>query len=151
MNLNKLKTDRKGSVEGLPLQFMIMMIVAVAAVGILSGWMAGIEAPHSISDVEVISAEGLADVDGNIDPVSVRVRDQDGNPLKDATVYLSGLGIRNADGGKALAYTNDDGIATLDNLVVTPPRGSFGTVTVNVMKTGYGEHCSTEFAVISYN
>ena len=143
MNIDKLKTDRKGSVEGLPLQFMIMMIVAVAAVGILSGWMAGIEAPHSISDVEVISAEGLADVDGNIDPVCVRVRDQDGNPLKDATVYLSGLGIRTSDGGKAIGYTNDD-------LVVTPPRGSFGTVTVNVMKTGYGEHCSTEFAVISY-
>ena len=52
MKLNKLRTDRKGSVEGLPLQFMIMMIVVVAAVGILSGWMAGIETPHSISDVE---------------------------------------------------------------------------------------------------
>ena len=67
MKLSKLTTDRKGSVEGLPLQFMIMMIVAVAAVGILSGWMAGIETPRSIGDVEVLSAEGLADPDGNID------------------------------------------------------------------------------------
>ncbi len=150
MNLNKLKTDRKGSVEGLPLQFMIMMIVAVAARGILSGWMAGIETPHSISDVEVLSAEGLADPDGNIDPVSVRVRDQDGNPLEGATVYLSGLGIRTIDGGKAIGYTDENGIAQIGDLVVTPPRGAFGTVTVNVMKTGYGELCSTEFAVINY-
>ena len=150
MKLNKLTTDRKGSVEGLPLQLMIMMIVAVAAIGILSGWMAGIETPHSISDVEVISAEGLADPDGNIDPVTVLVRDQDGDPLKEATVYLSGLGIRTSDGGKAIGYTDENGVATIDELVVTPPRGAFGTVTVNVMKTGYGEHCSTEFAVINY-
>ncbi len=135
----------------MPLQLMIMMIVAVAAIGILSGWMAGIETPHSISDVEVLSAEGLADPDGNISPVSVLVRDQDGNPLEDATVYLSGLGIRTVDGGTAIGYTDADGIATIGELVVTPPRGSFGTVTVNVMKTGYGEHCSTEFAVINYN
>ena len=151
MNLNKLRMDKKGSVEGLPLQFMIMMIVAVAAVGILSGWMAGIETPHSISDVEVITAEGLADAEGKIDDVSVRVRDQDGNPLKDATVYLSGLGIKTSDGGKPIGYTDENGIATLEDLVVTPPRGAFGTVTVNVMKTGYGEHCSTEFAVINYS
>ena len=136
--------------EGLPLQFMIMMIVAVAAVGILSGWMAGIETPRSIGDVEVLSAEGLADPDGNIDPVSVRVRDQDGNPLEGATVYLSGLGIKTADGGKAIGYTDENGIAQISDLVVTPPIGAFGTVTVNVMKTGYGEQCSTEFAVINY-
>lgn len=150
MKLNKLNTDRKGSVEGLPLQLMIMMIVAVAAIGILSGWMASIETPHSISDVEVIEAEGFADPDGRIEPVTVLVRDQDGNPLEGAKVFLSGLGVRTSDGGIAIGYTEEDGTATIDDLVVTPPRGAFGTITVNVMKTGYGEHCSTEFAVINY-
>ena len=163
MNLNKLKTDRKGSVEGIPLQFMIMMIVAVAAVGILGGWMANISTPQSISDVEVSSGVASCESDGSLSDIVILVRDQDGNPLDGATVILEGLGIQmsgdtNGNGTidegetektKAVLQTGEDGKADFTGLSITPPKGGFGSITVNVMKSGYGEFNSTEIVVVT--
>lgn len=163
MNLNKLKTDRKGSVEGIPLQFMIMMIVAVAAVGILGGWMANISTPQSISDVEVSSGVASCESDGSLSDIVILVRDQDGNPLDGATVILEGLGIQmsgdtNGNGTidegetektKAVIQTGEDGKADFTGLSITPPKGGFGSITVNVMKSGYGEFNSTEIVVVT--
>ena len=163
MYLDKLKTDRKGSVEGIPLQFMIMMIVAVAAVGILGGWMANISTPQSISDVEVSSGVASCESDGSLSDIVILVRDQDGNPLDDATVILEGLGIQmfvdtNGNGTidegetektKAVIQTGEDGKADVTGLSITPPKGGFGSITVNVMKSGYGEFNSTEIVVVT--
>ena len=163
MYLDKLKTDRKGSVEGIPLQFMIMMIVAVAAVGILGGWMANISTPQSISDVEVSSGVASCESDGSLSDIVILVRDQDGNPLDDATVILEGLGIQmfvDTDGNgtidegetektKAVIQTGEDGKADFTGLSITPPKGGFGSITVNVMKSGYGEFNSTEIVVVT--
>lgn len=163
MNLNKLKTDKKGSVEGIPLQFMIMMIVAVAAVGILGGWMANISTPQSISDVEVASGVASCDSEGSLSDIEILVRDQDGNPLEGATVILEGLGIHmfgdtNGNGTidegetektKAVLQTGEDGKAPFNGLSITPPKGGFGSITVNVMKSGYGEFNSTEIVVVT--
>lgn len=163
MYLDKLKTDRKGSVEGIPLQFMIMMIVAVAAVGILGGWMANISTPQSISDVEVSSGVASCESDGSLSDIVILVRDQDGNPLDGATVILEGLGIQmfvdtNGNGTidddetektKAVLQTGEDGKAEFTGLSITPPKGGFGSITVNVMKSGYGEFNSTEIVVVT--
>ena len=163
MYLDKLKTDRKGSVEGIPLQFMIMMIVAVAAVGILGGWMANISTPQSISDVEVSSGVASCESDGSLSDIVILVRDQDGNPLDGATVILEGLGIQmfvdtNGNGTidvdetektKAVIQTGEDGKADFTGLSITPPKGGFGSITVNVMKSGYGEFNSTEIVVVT--
>ena len=163
MYLDKLKTDRKGSVEGIPLQFMIMMIVAVAAVGILGGWMANISTPQSISDVEVASGVASCESDGSLSDIVILVRDQDGNPLEGGTVILEGLGIQmfvDTDGNgtidegetektKAVLQTGEDGKADFTGLSITPPKGGFGSITVNVMKSGYGEFNSTEIVVVT--
>lgn len=163
MYLDKLKTDRKGSVEGIPLQFMIMMIVAVAAVGILGGWMANISTPQSISDVEVSSGVASCGSDGSLSDIVILVRDQDGNPLEGGTVILEGLGIQmsgdtNGNGTidegetektKAVLQTGEDGKADFTGLSITPPKGGFGSITVNVMKSGYGEFNSTEIVVVT--
>lgn len=163
MYLDKLKTDRKGSVEGIPLQFMIMMIVAVAAVGILGGWMANISTPQSISDVEVASGVASCGSEGSLSDIVILVRDQDGNPLEEATVILEGLGIQmsgdtNGNGTidegetektKAVLQTGEDGKAEFTGLSITPPKGGFGSITVNVMKSGYGEFNSTEIVVVT--
>ncbi|MBR1973506.1 MAG: hypothetical protein IKA33_02390 [Candidatus Methanomethylophilaceae archaeon] len=163
MYLDKLKTDRKGSVEGIPLQFMIMMIVAVAAVGILGGWMANISTPQSISDVEVASGVASCESDGSLSDIVILVRDQDGNPLEGGTVILEGLGIQmfvdadengTIDEGetektKAVLQTGEDGKAEFTGLSITPPKGGFGSITVNVMKSGYGEFNSTEIVVVT--
>ena len=172
MYLDKLKTDRKGSVEGIPLQFMIMMIVAVAAVGILGGWMANISTPQSISDVEVSSGVASCESDGSLSDIVILVRDQDGNPLEGdqdgnplegGTVILEGLGIQmfvdtNGNGTidddetektKAVIQTGEDGKADFTGLSITPPKGGFGSITVNVMKSGYGEFNSTEIVVVT--
>ena len=156
MKLEKLKSDRNGSVEGIPLQFMIMMIVAVAAVGILGGWMANISTPQSISDVEVTSGVATWDSDaGEFDKaIEILVRDQDGNPLDGATVILEGLGAQIKESGsepatyKKAVLTTEDGKVSFEGLSITPPKGGFGTLSVNVLKSGYGEFNSTEIVVV---
>lgn len=155
MKLEKLKSDRNGSVEGIPLQFMIMMIVAVAAVGILGGWMANISTPQSISDVEVTSGVAECDAEGSFaEAITILVRDQDGNPLDGATVILEGLGVQIKEGeGDSATYkkavlTTEDGKVSFSGLSITPPKGGFGTLTVNVLKSGYGEFNSTEIVVV---
>ncbi|MBR7152319.1 MAG: hypothetical protein IKD00_01055 [Candidatus Methanomethylophilaceae archaeon] len=149
--------------EGIPLQFMIMMIVAVAAVGILGGWMANISTPQSISDVEVASGVASCESDGSLSDIVILVRDQDGNPLEGGTVILEGLGIQmfvdadengTIDEGetektKAVLQTGEDGKAEFTGLSITPPKGGFGSITVNVMKSGYGEFNSTEIVVVT--
>lgn len=40
-----LKNDRSGGIEGLPLQLMILILIATLATAIIIGWMGNIEEP----------------------------------------------------------------------------------------------------------
>jgi len=75
-------SDDYGGIEGLPLQLMIVILVATMGTAIIVGWMGSIETPHSIGEVEYedcINAE-----DGTIPTFTVTVYDQDGNRLEGA-------------------------------------------------------------------
>ena len=48
-----LRKNRKGGIEGLPLQLMIIIMVATLGTAIIIGWMGNIEEPDSISRVDV--------------------------------------------------------------------------------------------------
>ena len=49
-----LRKNRKGGIEGLPLQLMIIIMVATLGTAIIIGWMGNIEEPHSISRVVIM-------------------------------------------------------------------------------------------------
>ena len=96
MNIRHLRTDRAGGIEGLPLQLMIVILVATMGTAIIVGWMGNIETPHSIGDV------GVEDIvycnNGQITGFSVEVRDQDGNYLEGAVVIIENSYITMDDG-----------------------------------------------------
>ncbi len=52
-----LRRDRSGGIEGLPLQLLIMVVVAGLGLTIIVGWMNSISAPHSIGEVLVTPSE----------------------------------------------------------------------------------------------
>ncbi|MBQ8179124.1 MAG: hypothetical protein IJ026_01585 [Candidatus Methanomethylophilaceae archaeon] len=140
--------DRRGGIEGLPLQLMIVILIATMGTAIIMGWMGSIETPKSIGGVDVTPSEvGVSD--GTLDSgVEVYVYDQDGNPLGDAVVILTGLGVMDASGGTPHGTTGPDGTVLFQGLVVERLHGQFGFLTVNVSKPGYGEDDSARLVVI---
>jgi len=148
--MKKLTKNKKGSIEGLPLQLMIMIIIATMGTAILIGWMGNIDSPKSIGTVDVVSGdivlEGYSTSDGHIE---VYVADQSGNPLSGATVVLSGLGVTDKNGKTAYATTDSRGYAKFDGLNITLRGSGIGFITISVSLSGYGENNNTRVAVIS--
>ena len=146
----KLNRNKRGSIEGLPLQLMIMIIIATIGTAILVGWMGNIDSPKSIGTVEVVSGDIL--LDGNSTSngiIEIYVTDQDKNPLSGATVVLSGLGVTDKNGKTAYANTDSRGYAKFEGLHITLRGAEIGFITINVSMSEYGENNSTRVAVIS--
>lgn len=124
-----------GGIEGLPLQLMIIILVATMGTAIIVGWMGSIETPQSIGAVDF--GDNVTAEDGTIPSFTVTVYDQDGNRLSGATVLLDGLNVKK-DGKTAYAITDKDGIATFSDLTIDPAGSSrVGYLYVNVEKPGY--------------
>ncbi|MCL1978985.1 MAG: hypothetical protein FWG60_02365 [Methanomassiliicoccaceae archaeon] len=148
--MKKLKGNSKGSIEGLPLQLMIMIIIATMGTAILIGWMGSIESPKNIGTVEVVSGDIVLNGNSTSDGfIEIFVADQNGNPLGGATVVLSGLGVTDKNGKTAYTNTDSRGYAKFDGLNITLRGSEIGFVTVNVSMSGYGENNNTRVAVIS--
>jgi hypothetical protein len=148
--MKKLNRSKKGSIEGLPLQLMIMIIIATMGTAILIGWMGNIDTPKHIGGVEVVSGDIVLNGNNTTNGyIEVYVTDQNGNPLSGATVVLSGLGVADKNGKTAYANTNSMGYATFDGLKITLRGSEIGFITVNVSMPEYGENNSTRVAVIS--
>ena len=160
-----LRKNRKGGIEGLPLQLMIIIMIATLGTAIIVGWMGNIEEPQSIGKVVVDS--GDIDLTGSSpvyssnnalgsnnntyrsnETVVITVYDQSGNPLDGATVVLTGLGVTDSNGNTAHGTTNDDGTGTFSNLKMKM-TGHVGYITVEVSKSGYGEDSSCRITVIA--
>ena len=152
MQLRNGKED-SGGIEGLPLQLMIIILVATMGAAILVGWMGSIETPHSIGDVDVDPDSVEADADGFIaDAITITVTDQDGNLLEGATVVLEGLNVRmTGEDGFETAYlvTDVDGKVTFDGLSIRHSgNASVGFIDVLVTKSGYGESSDCRITVV---
>ncbi|MEM0343523.1 MAG: carboxypeptidase-like regulatory domain-containing protein [Thermoplasmata archaeon] len=149
------RADMAGGIEGLPLQLLIMVVVAGLGLTIIMGWMNSIEPPKAIGDVYVTPSEILvhdSDGDGiytasNI-VVSVTVTDQDGDRLEGATVVLDGAGIRDGNGKTVRGTTNDRGQVVFTGLTLEHFGSRMATVTVTVAKGDYGIDSSYEIPVI---
>jgi hypothetical protein len=51
LSLQRLGKDKNGGIEGLPLQLMIMVIIAGVGTAIILGWMTNLQAPNGIGAV----------------------------------------------------------------------------------------------------
>jgi len=157
-----LRKNKKGGIEGLPLQLMIIIMIATIGTAIIMGWMGNIEEPHSIGKVVVDSGEidltrstmttGTYGNAGSVytsnEEVVISVFDQNGNPLPDATVVLTGLGVTDSNGKTVHGTTNADGLVVLKNFKLRM-TGHVGYIGVEVSKPGYGENSSCKITVIA--
>ena len=143
MKTRSIGNDRRGGIEGLPLQLMIIILVATMGTAIIVGWMGDIETPKSIGEVEV-SDPYVQCEDGVIDDFKVYVRDQDGNFLEGAVVIFQDNYVwmedENGDRVPAQDTTDHNGCVTFDTLHVSPPGGTGNAIVeILVYKSGYGE------------
>lgn len=153
MSRNKISRDRRGGIEGLPLQLMIMILVATLGTAIIIGWMGNIETPNSISSVELGSSSVTLNNTSGSDyvtsqPIKVRVFDQNNDPLQGATVVLTGYGIMDDD-STVFGETDKDGSVEFGSGLTLRMDGKIGYITVKVSKPGYGEDSSCKIAAIA--
>jgi hypothetical protein len=151
-----MRGDRNGGIEGLPLQLMIMVIVAGLGTAVLVGWMGGLSAPEAISSVngnpsEIILSDG--DLDGTYEnddiTLTIFVRDQNGDAITSASVVLNGCGIRDSDGSSVYGTTDAEGKIMFDGLTASHYGGGIDFITVTVAKAGMGTDSSLQVPVIS--
>ena len=150
-----LGRDSFGGIEGLPLQLLIMVVVAGLGLTIIMGWMNSIAAPHSIGDVFVTppqivvfddDGDGVYTNDGVA--LTVTVTDENGDRLEGATVVLEGANARTADGGPARGVTDSNGQVLFRDLSIECFGSKLTTITVTVAKGDYGVDSSSEIPVI---
>ncbi len=151
----RLRSDSEGGIEGLPLQLLIMVVIAGLGLTIIMGWMNSISAPHSIGEVFVNPSEiSVFDDDGDGlyiregITIVVTVTDQAGERLPGATVVLEGANVIAKDGGQARAVTDDRGQAVMADLRVEQFGSGLTTITVTVAKGDYGIDSSFQIPVI---
>ena len=151
----KLVKDKSAGIEGLPLQLLIMVVVAGLGLTIIMGWMSSIEAPHSIGEIMVTPGEIVvqdSDGDGIFTAsgvlVTVTVTDQSGDRLEGATVMLQGANVMTSKGEVVRGVTNPRGQVTFSDLKVEQFGSTLTTITVTVAKGDYGIDTSFEIPVI---
>jgi hypothetical protein len=154
-DFGELAGDRSGGIEGLPLQLLIMVVIAGLGLTIIMGWMNSISAPHAIGEVFVTPSEivlfdddgdGLYEREGLT--LTVTVTDQAGDRLEGATVLLDGANIRSEDGGPVSSITDSTGQAVFSGLHVEQFGSKLSTIKVTVAKGDYGIDSSYTIPVI---
>lgn len=135
-----------GAIEGLPLQMMIVILVATMCTAIIVGWMGSIDSPDVIGELvyeDTIVADG-----SSLGDVEITVMDTEGNLVEGATVILSGLNVQ-MDGGTAYAVTDANGVASFSGLTINASgSSSYGLISIDVSKSGYTYGGNYEIMVI---
>ncbi|MFP4197277.1 MAG: carboxypeptidase-like regulatory domain-containing protein [Methanomassiliicoccales archaeon] len=151
----KLK-KRDGGIEGLPLQLMIMVLVAGLGTTVILGWMGGLEAPKTIDSVHVSPGRvvlGDPDGDGIFSTsdieVVVTVQDQEGSGIPGATVLLEGSSVKYGGDDEAVhGVTGPDGRVEFTDLNVSSAGEGISYLHITVAKPGYGSESTTSVPVI---
>jgi len=155
-NWKRLTGDRRGGIEGLPLQLMILVVIAGVGTGVILGWMGGLKTPDTIGSVNVSPGEiilndsdgdGIFTVDG-LD-ITITVMGRDGSCIEGATVVLEGAGISYAENtGLVHTITDQEGRAHFTGLKASHTGSTICFLTVSVTKSGYGPAYETQIPVL---
>ena len=92
--MKRKKWDESGGMEGVPLQLVIVVVIGVAALGILIGWLALAGDPDPVlesisTEPEDLELNGDGRVTGDFE-VEVYVYDSEGNEVDDVVVTFTG-------------------------------------------------------------
>jgi len=154
-SISKLRKNRSGGIEGLPLQLMIVILVATLGTAILIGWMGSLEAPSQIGSVSVDSGDIMLTKTTGSEKytdtgyVKIYVTDQNGDALPGATVVLTGCGIVTKAGATVHGVTDAKGYVEFKDLRVSLRGQKVGFVDIEVSKSGYGTDSTARVAVIA--
>jgi len=150
-----IKNDKKAGIEGLPLQLMIMVVIAGLGTALILGWMGGLSAPSSIDAVysnptEIVLADGDKDGIYTISGMSltITVMDQNGDAVPGTTVVLDGCNVLK-DGKQVHGTTDGLGKVTFTGLTASQTGKSVGFITVTATKSGMGSDNSLTIPVVS--
>lgn len=136
------------------MELMIIIVVAALGTAILVGWMGNIEEPQTIGDVDSTQSQFvLGNSDSKTFSTTITVRDGNGDPIKGATVVLTGCGVKNSslfgnNSGSVYGTTNDNGEVNFRNIQVTKTSPGVGYVNVSVSAGEYGENNSLKIPVV---
>lgn len=151
----ELTKDKDGGIEGLPLQLMILVLIAGVGSAVMMGWMTGLDAPTTISSVYAEPGEiVLEDFNGDgiftNDSIGmvVHVVDGQGNDVNGAVVVLSGCNIESFTGSTAHGTTDSSGCMIFEDLKASHVGASLGFITVTVTKSGYGTESTYSVPVV---
>ena len=148
----RLIKDKHAGLEGMPLQLLIIVVIAVMALGMIMSWMSSVnEPPKSIKVVSVDVDGNGEDIDlssGDPSDIEVTVYDQDLKKVDGAIVTLDGCGFDSIS-AKTGASEIESGTASFDgNLVELPPGIKTGEISVTVKKPNYATKTTT---ILVYN
>ncbi len=132
--------DETGGIEGMPLQLMIMVIVAGLTLAVVLGWILSVQTPAVIKGVSTSPATvdlGNIPIDQQASRgVSVTVAAYDGRNARIPGIAVTLGGA--VESTYASVDEDNDGAVTFPNVgVFLPPGVSAGEVTVTIQKAGY--------------
>ncbi len=134
--LGKLSSNRQGGIEGLPLQLMIVIVVATMGTAVIMGWMGGIESPHYIKTLGIEENVVIID-DGVIGDIRVCVMDENDEPLKGVSVLIAN---KQVSGPENYVTTDINGRAVLHGWSLENYPKSTIKLNVSAYLTGYSDH-----------
>lgn len=134
--LGKLNGNKKGGIEGLPLQLMIVILVATMGSAVIIGWMGNIDTPHYISSLNV--GENIVYIEnGEIPDIHICVTDEDGDPMAGVTARIVNSQVSHPEGRDHDVVTDSNGRATLKGWVLGDyPMGTI-VLKISAYKSGY--------------
>ena len=143
--MRKMRSDDRGGMEGVPLQLVIVVVIGVAALGILIGWlaMAGETDPtlRKVSiEPETVSISG----DGRVTKLvsfEVFIYDSEGDEVDGAVITFSG----SVDDRVVQKVDSGD---TVDVTVALASGEDTGTVDIRAEKGGGMGSCATTVIIL---
>ncbi|MCL2607292.1 MAG: carboxypeptidase-like regulatory domain-containing protein [Methanomassiliicoccaceae archaeon] len=148
----RLRTDKSGGIEGMPLYLMIIILTATLGTAVIIGWMGALELPDQIGSVHVDSDDIVLNSESRYTDsgyLRVYVTDQNGNGLAGATVVLSGCSVSTSTGGTVYGTTDAHGYVEFSDMHISLHGQNLGFITIHVSKPGYGSNSATKAAVIA--
>ena len=97
---------------GLPVRITVLTVVGISALALMISFTQQCFFPSPL----IVEYERFLEVDGELSPIVVSVRDMDGNPVSNAVVIVTGLGAAGSN------ITNEDGVALI--MLKNPPTGT---------------------------
>jgi hypothetical protein len=128
----RIRLDETGALEGMPLQLIIMVVIAGIAISIVVAWLTIFTAPD-LAKIELHSATPHSDpirVTENTTAITIKAWDTKGNPLESVSIKMSGSNLIVA------GLTDSDGTFTASGLNIDIGSADFGTIRVEAEFSG---------------